>query len=85
MSQLTPPQIDALRESLLEELNDYRQATVTLDTRFSELAFDSLDRIDLILEIEKTCDCTIDDAMLSGSLTTVGDFHQALCHHATFP
>ena len=59
-------------KTLSEIVNDYKgeAVNVTADTTFEELGFDSLDKVDLMMQVEEKFDITLGDDVVA---TTVGE------------
>ncbi len=60
-------------EKIVEILRDYKdepELMVELDTSFEELELDSLDTVELVMEIEEAFDTNIE---IDGSLKTIGE------------
>ena len=55
-----------------EIVNDYKGTTtdITADTTFEDLGFDSLDKVDLMMQVEEKFDITLGDDVVA---TTVGE------------
>lgn len=59
-------------KTLGEIVNDYKGTTtdITSDTTFEDLGFDSLDKVDLMMQVEEKFDITLGDDVVA---TTVGE------------
>lgn len=55
---------------ILRNYKDEQDLEVTMDSTFEELELDSLDTVELIMEIEEAFDTSIE---MDGELTTIGD------------
>ncbi len=55
---------------ILREYKDEPELTVEMTTTFEELELDSLDTVELVMEIEEAFDTTIE---IDGSLKTIGE------------
>lgn len=59
-------------KALGEIINDYKGETleVTADTTFEDLGFDSLDKVDLMMQVEEKFEVTLGDDLV---VATVGE------------
>lgn len=55
---------------ILRNYKDEQDLEVTMDSTFEELELDSLDTVELVMEIEEAFDTSIE---MDGELTTIGD------------
>ncbi|HAZ05723.1 MAG TPA: acyl carrier protein [Acetobacterium sp.] len=55
---------------ILRNYKDEQHLEVTMDSTFEELELDSLDTVELVMEIEEAFDTSIE---MDGELTTIGD------------
>ena len=64
--------LEKLEKIFAEYKDDLEPGTLTEDTSFEELNFDSLDVVDLIMSLEEEFDCEIPDEEVD-NIKTVGD------------
>jgi len=57
-------------KAVLKDHTDIDVSTVTLDTPFSELGVDSLDTVEMVMELEEELGCELE---LEEKLNTVGE------------
>ena len=60
-------------EKVVKILMDYKdcdESQITMDTKFADLGFDSLDTVELVMNFEEEFDMTIE---ISESIKSVGD------------
>ena len=71
MSSIRRTTMDTLK-TLSEIVNDYKgeAVNVTADTTFEELGFDSLDKVDLMMQVEEKFGVTLGDDV---AVATVGE------------
>lgn len=55
---------------ILRNYKDEQDLEVTMDSTFEELELDSLDTVELVMEIEEAFETSIE---MDGELTTIGD------------
>ena len=70
---------DLSPEAVLRQFNrvasfaTFREPEATLDSKMTDLGLDSLDRVELLMELEEYYECEFDDEELD-NCKTVGDF-----------